>query len=342
MFRKRKVSSHGQSVEPRKGYDSPAGKVSKAKVRSRSHRKKSRSYVTLPFGVRVVRKSWYLGLVTVAAVSVLLGVLIAYAVGQYASEATERVDLLVGADVRGESIASAVLEAGVVEPAATVAVKEGEEAPLSIESILEKYRSVSGLSGVEGIVLNGHYVEDGRDFDMKLLAKSPGLVRKNLTDHALKMVCRYDGEAAKVEIEDPEGAMHSQWLTDVLYQQAIILEGAVLSLVSDKLPDVLVYKWEADQEYEGHTCWTIRRRMSTNQSMIHLLDPETGLERVRFVYFMHDGLRHQLSIHLSDYRQQGTGTLPFAYTMKLNGEPRGEARLDSIRLNPGLMPWMFE
>ena len=348
MFRKRKVSSHGQSVEPRKGYDSPAGKVSKAKVRSRSHRKKPRSYVTLPFGVRVVRKSWYLGLVTVAAVAVLLGVLLMYAFRQYTVEVSElsvpSSELLVA---QNAGSAASVLSAAVMsvsdggdptnEP--TDAAVEAE--PLSLGSILDKYRTASGMSEVQGIILHGNYAEDGREFAMKLLAKSPGLVRKTLKDDALEMICRYDGETANIEIEDPEGKLHQQALTDALYQQAIILEGAVLALASDQLPDVLAYKWEADQTYDGQACWTIRRRMSTNQSMIHLLDPETGLERVRFVYFMHGGQRQQLSLHLSDYRQQGAGALPFGYTLKFNGKLRGEAKLDSIQLNPGLMPWMF-
>lgn len=34
--------------------------------------------------------------------------------------------------------------------------------------------------------------------------------------------------------------------------------------------------------------------------------------------------------------------LPFAYTLRFNGEVRGEANIDSIQLNSGLMPWMFQ
>lgn len=333
MPRKRQSLSQTQSAEPRKGRDAPSGKVSRSERSSRAAEPKKRSYVTLPFGVRVIRKSWYLGLVTVAVVAVLLSVLLLYAYRQYADEASARSASM--------SELQAMPEADLAVPVDPETVDDDAEAPLSLESILEKYRTASGMTEVRGVILHGNYAEDGREFTMKLLAKSPGLVRKTLKDDALKMVCSYDGETANIEIEDPEGQMHQQALTDVLYQQAIILEGAALALASDKLPDVLAYKWEADQTYEGQVCWTIRRRMSAGHSMIHLLDSETGLERVRFVHFMHEGQRQQLSLHLSDYRQQDGGTLPFAYTLKFNGELRGEAQLDSIQLNPGLMPWMF-
>lgn len=346
MSRRRQESRRVQEVAPRRGSDVAAGKVSPSASRIRSSKRKSRSYVILPFGVRVIRKSWYWGLVTVALVFVLLGALLVYSIRQYAAQVSEHVGEV---DIDGDrEVGAQVLTAlgddssGDESAGADLLLeKETEEVPLSLETILGKYRSVSGLSEVQGVILHGQYTEDGREFTMKLLAKAPGLVRKNLADDTLKMICRYDGAAATVEIEDPEGEMRSQPLADVLYQRAIILEGAVLSLGSDKLPDVLVYQWEPNQEYEGHTCWTIRRRISTGLSMIHLIDSETGFERVRFVSFMHEGQRQQLSLHLSDYRQLEQGTLPFAYALKLNGELRGEARLDSIQLNPGLMPWMF-
>ena len=313
--------------------------------------------MTLPFGVRVIRKSWYLGLTTLAVVFVLLGVLLVYALGQYAEEVSERVILPVSSDdiqdprevdaaSRRAQVSSLAPEqdpsvAGESSVGASLTADAEAAEPLSLELILEKYRTAVGLSEVKGVILHGRYVEDEHDFAMKLMVKSPRLVRKVLTDAGLSMVCSYDGDQASIEIEDPEGQLHQQPLSDELYRQAIILEGAVLSLASDKLPDVLVYQWEADQDYEGLNYWTIRRRVSAQQSMIHLLDPETGLERVRFVTFMHEGQRQQLSLHLSDYRQQGQAHLPFAYTLKLNGKVRGEARIESIQLNPGLMLWMF-
>lgn len=331
-----KISSSRQTVEPRKGRDAPAGKVSRGERSSRAATSKKHSYVTLPFGVRVVRRSWYLGLVTVAAVAVLLSVLLLYAFREFASEASGRSASL--SELRG---IAALQDSEIVAAVSDDGGASADVQPLSLRSILETYRTASGMTEVRGVILHGNYVEDGRAFTMKLLTKAPSLVRKTLKDDALTLVCSYDGETAAVEIEHPEGKMHRQVLTDVLYQKAILLEGAVMALGPNELPDVLVYQWQADQVYEGQACWTIRRRMSAQESMIHLLDSETGLERVRYVTFMHEGERQQLSLHLSDYRRQGEGMLPFGYTLKFNGKLRGEAQLDSIQLNPGLMPWMF-
>ena len=212
---------------------------------------------------------------------------------------------------------------------------------LSLGFILEKYRTASGLSKVQDVILQGNYNEDGLEFRLKLLAKLPRLVSKTLEDDALEMVYSYDGNTAKLKIEDGEGTKKQQVLTELIYQKAILLEGAVLALASNQLPDVLAYTREEDQTFEGQIYWTIQSRISAQDSIIHLLDTETGLERVRFIYFEHDGERQQLSLQLSDYRQQGEGELPFAYTLKLDGELRCEAKLNSIQLNPGLMRWMF-
>lgn len=316
-----------------------------------------RSYVTLAFGVRVNRKSWYLGLLTGALLGVLLGLLFIYAFRQYAESGRVALPdappvtyytILGDREVTEPSLLSPRASAVAVVPSVAEsleAISPAEEVAsvesLVIQSILEKYRIATGLSDVQSLILRGRYIEDGRDFSMKLMVKFPGLVSKTLEDSALKIVCSFDGDQATIEVEDASGETHKQALSDVLYQQAILLEGSVLSLTSDRLPDALVYKWAADQRYDGRNCWTIRRRVSSQESMIHLIDKETNLELVRFVYFMHEGERQQLSLHLSDYRQQGKGYLPFAYTLKLNGEVRGEAQIESIQLNSGLMPWMF-
>jgi hypothetical protein len=338
MSRKLKTATSRQSAESPEGGDVPSGNVSRQRPSGRrSSGRKKPSHVTLPLGVRVRRKSWYLALINLAGLSLLFSVLLLYAFWQYTEETVVHSVLLAERQAdQGEAMdASEDLLAVASVPTAD----DGEL--LSLGFILEKYRTASGLSEVQDVILQGNYNENGFEFRLKLLAKSPRLVSKTLEDDALKMVYSYDGETAKIKIEDAEGEMQQQVLTDLLDQQAIILEGAVLALASSQLPDMLAYTREADQTFEDQIYWAIQRRISAQVSMVHLLDTETGLERVRFVYFVHDGERQQLSLQLSDYRQQGEGKLPFAYTLKFNGKLRGEAKLDSIQLNPGLMRWMF-
>ena len=180
MSRRRQESRRVQEVAPRRGSDVAAGKVSPSASRIRSSKRKSRSYVILPFGVRVIRKSWYWGLVTVALVFVLLGALLVYSIRQYAAQVSEHVGEV---DIDGDrEVGAQVLTAlgddssGDESAGADLLLeKETEEVPLSLETILGKYRSVSGLSEVQGVILHGQYTEDGREFTMKLLAKAPGV-----------------------------------------------------------------------------------------------------------------------------------------------------------------------
>lgn len=284
------------------------------------------TFVALPFGMRMSRKSLYLGIGTFVVVLALLGTLLLYAAGQYTEGLAER------ADWSSETVAA---------PEAVEVVLNSSEEATSLESILEKYRTAVGLSEVKGMVFYGNYMADGRDHAMKLMVKPPKLVRKILTDENLQLVTSSDGDQVTLEVKDTGGELHPHSPSNELYKKVIMLEGAALSLVSNPLPDVLVYKREADQMYQGRNCWTIRREVSEEESMIHLIDIETGFELLRFIDFMVEGRPQQLSLHLSDYRQQGQSHIPFLHTLQLNGEVGAEARIDSVRLNPGLMAWMF-
>jgi len=338
MSRKIKTATSRQSAEARKGGDAPSGKVSrKGASDRRSAERKKPSYVILPLGVRVRRKSWYLALINLAGLTLLFSLLLLYAFWQYTQE------MAVHSVLPAETLAnqSEAMNASEDLPVASSVPATVDGKLLWLEFILEKYRTASGLSEVQDVILQGNYIEDDLEFRLKLLAKLPRLVSKTLENEAVEMVYSYDGNSAKLKIEDSEGTEQQQVLTDLLDQQAILLEGAVLALASNQLPDVLAYTREADQTFEGQIYWAIQSRISAQDSIIHLLDTETGLERVRLIYFEHDGERQQLSLQLSDYRQQGEGKLPFGYTLKLNGELRGETKLDSIQLNPGLMRWMF-
>lgn len=347
---------HRQSPPERLGSSVPAaGKVST----SSSSSPRKRSYVVLPFGIRVIRKSWYIGLLAAAASLLIFSMLMLYVVRQqmHAREVREaRVRAAVSTaivDVAQPEVAAlpVVTSAKELPPngaprAAAVNSDESSELagglpPVTLELILEKHRTASSMSDVNGAILRGRYVEDGRDFALKLMAKSPDLVRKDLRDSDLHMVYSFDGQVATIEVAGPDRELHAQPLADELHQQVLMIEGSLFALCPGVLPDELIFAREPDQLYEGRTCWTIRRRVSSFHSMIHLIDSETGLESVRFREIVHAGQTHQISVHLSDYRSEGEGLFPYAYTLKMDGQVRGQAQLESVKLDPGLMPWMF-
>lgn len=314
---------------------------------SHRSRHKNRTYIHLPFAYRVRRKEFYRFIVT----SVLLlafTVLIPWAIYCYTLDASvsagsqivEPTGVVPYASLEPLLDRSPIAAASVLNTAADA---NAQPAIVSLASILAKYRTATGLREVQSLLLHGSYLEDGRKFEMKLAAKAPNLVSKNLSDDELEMVCRYNGSKATIEIATgAPGQAVTQALEDAIYERAIILEGAFLSL-ADFGTELLTprYAWQADQMYDGKPCWTVVSQLPGTPEISHLLDQESGFELVRYLDLVVEGSKHQLSIHFSDFRQHDALHLPHAYTLKVNGAIRGQARVDSIQRNPGLMPWMF-
>jgi len=317
--------------------------------RRRAHRRK---YVHLPFAYRVRCHIFYRFLF-VSCLLVAAVIFLPFAFYQYFSE-----DSLFEYNLP-EALARQYGASRPVDPLSSLAEAiggndapptqmEAETAPevspteISLQSILETYRAATGLRDTQSLFLHGEYVEDGRRFEMKLAAKAPDLVRKTLNDEKLSMICSYDGETATVEVDPGTGQNVSQAIEDPLYQNAIILEGAFLSL-ADTGVELLSprHSWEPEQAYEGKAHWTVASRLPDSPLIHHLIDPDTGFERVRYLEVAVEGTRHQISMHFSDFRESGGHTLPHAYEIKVNGTLRGQGRIHSIQSNRGLMPWMF-
>jgi hypothetical protein len=297
-----------------------------------------RSYVTLPLGIRVNRRSLYIGSSSFALVLLLLMAVCLYAFSKYQADTQHALTLVEPLPVEGRSpVAQQILA-----EAAQGSIADAEEAgAVTVQSILASYRAASGLSELQSLIVHSSYLEGGRTFSMDLAAKAPGLVRKTLSDPTTKITCSFDGEAVQIKVEDTTGQGATQQVQDVLYRQAIMLEGALFALASSDPYLEMLHRREADQTYASQLCWTIVSHSPLRQPITHLIDSETGYERARYVTCMHEGQSHQLSVHLSDYRPHGGGHLPFRYTLKIDGVSRGEARIESIQINPGLMPWMF-
>jgi len=217
---------------------------------------------------------------------------------------------------------------------------ELESVALTLDLILEKHRSAIGLEGAQSILLSGKYVEDGREFEMKLAAKMPTQIRKTLRDPKVEIACIFDGENARVEVTRDEERV-TQVLDDVLYQNAMILEGAMMSLGMHLEDTNAQYHRGKDQTYEGRNCWTIVSLIPGTPVMSHLIDPETGLESARYLNLVVDEKPHQVSLHFSDYRAVDSFHFPHVYILKIDGKTRGSATIESVKYNPGLMPWMF-
>lgn len=248
------------------------------------------------------------------------------------------------------------MPAALIPPSLTVKVESPDDLPLlvppladeggaeieewTLDRILKKHQKVTGLIDTQSVLLFGTYKEDGRVFEMTLAAKAPNRIRKMLKDAAVVITCIFDGEVARVEVKRGEEQV-SQVLDDLLYARAVVLEGALLSL-SKAVGDVKAqYHLGKNQVYDGHDCWTIVSLIEGGAVINHLIDSDSGYERARYCDLTVDGQAHQISLHYSDYRPVGAFHYPHAYILKIDGDVRGLASIESIKYNSGLMPWMF-
>lgn len=176
------------------------------------------SYVTLPLGIRVNRRSLYIGSSSFALVLLLLMAVCLYAFSKYQADAQHALTLVEPLPVQGRSpVAQQILA-----EAAQGSIADAEEAgAVTVQSILASYRTASGLSELQSLIVHGSYLEGGRTFSMDLAAKAPGLVRKTLSDPTTKITCSFDGEAVQIKVEDPTGQGATQQVQDALYRQPI-------------------------------------------------------------------------------------------------------------------------
>jgi len=75
--------------------------------------------------------------------------------------------------------------------------------------------------------------------------------------------------------------------------------------------------------------------------LTHLIDNDTGLERMRALELRINGELQLLELALTDYRETEGVYLPYQLKLKKNGELHSTIEVDTIRLNPGLTPWFF-
>jgi len=321
----------------------------KSKLRPKEHTLKMRSKrVHLPFGFRVKPRTLRVFLLTSVVLSFFVVGLPLYlflfqpAIERNAAPVAPEVSLPEQASsVPAVSSVPPAIVSQIQSPAPAEAEPSIEPEELTLDSILEKYRAATGLNEVNSLLLHGTYFEDGRRFEMKLATKAPNLIRKTLTDANLEMACIFDGQSARIEVAQGDQTV-SNALEDVLYRNAIILEGAFLALAGGTLAEVQPdYLWQPDQVYDGRACWTVVSQIPGYPQINHLIDTESHVERVRYLDVPVGEKRHQVSIHFNEFRQQADCLLPHAYTLKVDGATRGEATLTSVQRNPGLMPWMF-
>ncbi|HKK17839.1 MAG TPA: hypothetical protein VJ952_04075, partial [Opitutales bacterium] len=154
------------------------------------------------------------------------------------------------------------------------------------------------------------------------------------------ILCVSDGSGGEMEIMAANRETEIRPIEDELFLYTLVLEGAALRLFAGL--EHLDYQYALLPEVPDEP--GTRRVTSIGPAGIiltHLIDLETGRELKRGLKVRANGELHVLELDLSDYRAVEGAMLPHHYRLSINGRERAEIRLDSVRLNPGLAPWMF-
>ena len=187
-----------------------------------------------------------------------------------------------------------------------LAPKAGGE--ITVDSILDAHRKATGLGQISSLILRGRYQENGQQYQMSLVSKTPNLFRKSLKGNELDMLIVFDGEGTLLRTRSADGEEISRSIEDSVYRSALILEGAFLALapasVALNASAKTRYGRDVDQVYDGSPCWTILSQMPGLPSISHLIDSETGFERVRYLTLQIDNQDYQISIHFPTLSHQ--------------------------------------
>lgn len=336
--------------------------IKASSVRSKRRRRKNLT-IHLPFAYRVKRKN-LLAFLAVVILALLLGVLLFWDIAfEYRTETPgaeetglvarssgipERLTSTPGSTDQPSSESpekSTPVPVSTVQPVHGVSKASKTKEKVNdriLEKMLGELRETTGLNGTKSLLLLGTYEENERIFDMKLAAKMPGSVRKTLRDEALEIICRYDGADASIEVKQKAGLTVQRPLKETVYREALMLEGAFLRLGDHgKGNPSPRYTRGANQNYEGRVCWSVISDGEGRAPIRHLIEIENGLERARYLNMEINGAERRLSIRFSDFRTVDGYPFPHAYTLEVDGEVHGIARIERVQRNAGLMPWMF-
>ncbi|HAV12490.1 MAG TPA: hypothetical protein DCX06_03185 [Opitutae bacterium] len=236
------------------------------------------------------------------------------------------------------------LEAKLLEVRAELMVGESSDGPLSVamrDVVLEFYQQATGMTGVQSLLLHGTYEEDGRIFEFKLATKSPGLVRKTLRDKGIEIVTVWDTSTSKIKVNKGGSSEVIQQLDSGIYQAALKLEGAFLSLPTEGNTPSTVWLDSETVTISDRLCYQIGHRLRDGTVVRHYVDFEEGLERSRMLDLSIGEQSFQLSLEFTNYKKVDGRIFAFAYALKLDETVRGLAVLDRQQVNIGLMPWNF-
>jgi len=211
-----------------------------------------------------------------------------------------------------------------------------------LDKILTRYYT-EGLGGpgkwleIESIELTGLLKTASGNYRLTAYQKKPNLLKLSLTYQRGDLVLGYNGEEAWKQLpgsgreaepmdeKDARRFIHSsQFGSHLLYPYA---EGKTISYV-DTVP------------LDGSICHLIRVDLETHHRVDYYIDIRSYMEvRVESLDLRDQSL---VAVELSEYNRDNLLPIAEKVVNYTNGEWTSELTVETIKVNCGVMPWMFD
>ncbi len=222
------------------------------------------------------------------------------------------------------------------------AAEEEEPAAGTLGDLLRRHLRSVGLEGCNSLAFNGSYKTGNQTYQLFILAKRPGLVRHAIrgTDSIVSAV--YDGRESWIEFSLGDEPAEKRAISP--------LNARILRLECQFPALFWHYKEEETEglrlagtvELDGVFLQGVENTSLLDVPVTHYLDPETGLERMRRARVPVGDRVTDVEIRYGPYLSSDGIRWPESYELYLDDERTCVARLESARINAGVVPMLFQ
>ncbi len=225
----------------------------------------------------------------------------------------------------------------------TAALKQIEDAPNSVEEILEHNAQATGLGNARTVALEGAAITNNREFAINIFSKAPNLVRQVMSIDDTRITNIYNGQSGMLEVQNFTGKQQSSramapnqslkiLMTDVIALPLWQYETAPTKLMDGGLENI-----------DGETYRVVINRVSPLFEIKHYFDLDNMVERLRLAEYPDGDINCQIKVAFLNYQWNGQYYTP----MRVEYEERGSIQVRAIikvekwSFNSGLLPSLF-
>lgn len=213
--------------------------------------------------------------------------------------------------------------------------------------VLERHRKATGLGESESLVFEGTYTTRGLDFELTIFAKRPGLFRQKLQRQDLAIISGWNGR--RYWEHNPASQLGDRAVVRHAINVAMLkMQASPASVVWQYLENGSgLFQWVERRKVDEQLCDVLANNALLAAPVHHYIDANSGRELRREATVTIGSESMQIIIEFQHASRDVSAEtarhgLPAGYHLFLNDLMVAEARFESLRVNTGVMPWMFE